>query len=79
MKTIRPEGLDEFVSFGARQLRCCAKHFMDCYLTRRFHQGIGSRVIQPSPSSRNDNGNLGPIRCRSRLGGLLGFYHWEAA
>jgi hypothetical protein len=29
--------------------------------------------------SNNDNAMLGPIGCRSRLGGLLNFYHRKAA
>ena len=45
----------------------------------RYRQGIGSRIIKPKTSPSNDNATFGPIGCRSRLGGLLNFYHREAA
>src|SRR5664280_2752058 len=46
---------------------------------QRFHQGIGSQSIMPKTISSNDNAMLGLIGCRSRLGGLLNFYHRKAA
>jgi len=42
-------------------------------------QGIGGQIIRPRPSPNNDNAVLATIRCRSRLGGQLRFYHREAA
>ena len=47
--------------------------------TERFHQGIGGQRIRNQPGSTNDNGTDGRIACRSRLGGLLNYYHREAA
>ena len=79
MKTIRTECLDQFVIFGERHLRYLIGSFVDHYLTGRYHQGIAGRIIQSKTSPSNDNAELGPIRCRSRLGGLLNFYHREAA
>jgi hypothetical protein len=76
VKTIRTECLDEFVIFGERHLRYLVGTFVDHYLTERFHQGLGGRLIKPPASGSNDNG---AIACRSRLGGLLNFYHREAA
>ena len=35
------------------------------------HQGIGNVLIMPDPSLANRDG---PIRCRTRLGGLLNYY-----
>jgi transposase len=79
VKTIRTECLEQFVIFGERHLRYLVRTFVEHYLTGRYHQGIGSRIIQPKVSPGNDNGELGPIRCRSRLGGLLNFYYRDAA
>ena len=45
------------------------------YDAERFHQGLGGRLIKPSVSPSNDNEMVGPIQCRSRLGGLLRYYH----
>jgi len=47
------------------------------YHHERFHQGIGSALI--NPIAANDNDANGEIRSRSRLGGLLNFYYREAA
>ena len=79
VKTVRTECLDHFVIFGERHLRHLIKQFALHYLTERYHQGIGSQLIRPRMSPSNDNGTSGPIGCRSRLGGLLNYYHREAA
>jgi hypothetical protein len=67
------------VIFGERHLRYLVGTFVDHYLTERFHQGLGGQLIRPQALARNDNGAAGTIRCQSRLGGLLNFYHREAA
>jgi hypothetical protein len=41
--------------------------------------GIGGQLIRPNAWTSNDNATPGPIACRSRLGGLLNFYHREGA
>jgi putative transposase len=79
VKTIRTECLDQFVIFGERHLRYLVNQFVDHYLIERYHQGIGSRIIQPKTLPSNDNAMREPIECRSRLGGLLNFYHRQAA
>jgi putative transposase len=67
------------VIFGERHLRYLIKQFVEHYLSERFHQGIGSCIIQPKTSPSNDNAMRDRIDCRSRLGGLLNFYHRRAA
>jgi len=79
VKTVRTECLDHFVIFGERHLRHLLKEFVAHYHTERYHQGIGGQIIRPRPSPNNDNAVLATIRCRSRLGGQLRFYHREAA
>ena len=63
----------------AIHLQYLIKEFVEHYLTERFHQGIGGQLIRNHPGSTNDNGTSGRIACRSRLGGLLNYYHREAA
>jgi hypothetical protein len=46
---------------------------------RAFPQGLGGQLIKGQPGSANDNGSNGSIVRRSRLGGLLNYYHREAA
>jgi hypothetical protein len=70
VKTVRTEWLDHFVIFGERHLRHLIEEIMGHYLNERYHQGIGSQIIRPKPSPRNDNTAGGAMGCRSRLGGL---------
>jgi putative transposase len=79
VKTIRYECLNQFIIFGERHLRYLIKEFVEHYLTERFHQGIGDQLIRNQPVSANDNGPTGKVACRSRLGGLLNYYHRAAA
>ena len=79
VKTIRTECLDEFVILGERHPRYLVGTFVDHYLTGRYHQGLGGQLIRPPTRASNDNAMLGPIRRRSRLGGLLNHYHRESA
>ncbi|HXN31193.1 MAG TPA: integrase core domain-containing protein [Polyangiaceae bacterium] len=79
VKSIRSECLDRFVIFGERHLRHLIREFSAHYHAERYHQGLGSHIIMPTPSPSNDNASLGAISCRSRLGGILNFYRREAA
>jgi hypothetical protein len=67
------------VIFSERHLRHLIREFAGYYHTERYHQGLGSQIIMPTPSPSNDNASLGAIGCRSRLGGLLNFFRREAA
>lgn len=58
-------------------LRYVIKEYMSHYLEERFHQGLDGELIQSK--SVNDNATTGEIKCQSRLGRLLNFYHREAA
>ena len=77
VKTIKYECRKQFVIFGERHLQHLIKEFMRH--TERFHQGLGGKLIKGQPGSTNDNGSSGSIVRRSRLGGLLNYYHREAA
>ena len=45
---------------------------------RRLPHNSGRNVILFTPSGKSGTSE-GPIRCRERLGGLLRYYHREAA
>jgi transposase len=77
VKSIKHECLRHFVFFGERHLRYVISEYVAHYLHERFHQGLGGKLIRPSTANDNSAAD-GPIRCRSRLGGLLNFYHREA-
>jgi transposase InsO family protein len=65
LKRIRSECLNRFVIFGERHLRHLIREFSAHYHSERYHQGLGSHIIMPTPSPSNDNASLGGIGCRS--------------
>jgi putative transposase len=67
------------VIFGERHLRHLLREFVAHYNAERYHQGLGGQLIRLNPAPTNDNAMSDSIRCRSRLGGLLNFYHRAAA
>ena len=79
VKTVRTEYTDHFVIFGQPHLTHLLKEFVRHYKAERYHQGLQGRLICSLPASSNDNTAFGAIRVRSRLGGLLNFYHRAAA
>ncbi len=79
VKTIKYECLNHFIFFGERHLCHVLKEFVAHYLTERFHQGLDGQLVKGQVESANDNGTNGPISCRSRLGGMLNYYHRVAA
>ena len=76
VKTIKYECLHHFVFFGERHLRYVIKEFMAHYHGKRFHQALDGQLIQESADEARRSGK---VVCRSRLGGMLNFYHREAA
>ena len=78
VKTIKYECLNYFVFSASDIYAAPIKEFVEHYMTERFHQGIGGQLIR-NVSPTNDNGADGKVACRSRLGGLLNYYHREAA
>jgi len=79
VKTIEYECLNHFIIFGERHLRRLITEFAEHYMTERFHQGVGGQLIRKHVGPTNDNGAAGKIVRRSRLGGMLNFYHREAS
>jgi hypothetical protein len=67
------------VIFGERHLRYLLREFCAHYHGERFHQALGGQLIRPPTSASNDNAATGTIQCRPRLGGLLNYYHRQAA
>ena len=51
-------------------------NYVDHFHTERNHQGKGNILLFPR---NTDRGREGPVHCRERLGGLLRYYHREAA
>ena len=81
VRTAREECLSHLVIFGERHLRVLLREFLAHYLAERFHQGLDGKLIRPPPTPANTNADADAdgIRCRSRLGGVLNYYHRHAA
>jgi putative transposase len=66
---------------GARDNRspdiCLYEFYVaELYHAERNHQGVGNQLLEPLARVGSSND---PIYCRERLGGMLNFYHHEAA
>jgi putative transposase len=76
VRTIKESCLDRLILVGEGSLRVSIREFMPHYHHERPHQGMGNLLLFPTtPTVQSTR----PIVCRSRLGGLLNYYHRPAA
>ena len=64
------------ISFGEASLRKALREFSRHYHAERNHQGLGNEIIEPGEEVGRESGQ---VRCRERLGGMLRYYHRDAA
>jgi transposase InsO family protein len=76
VRSIKSECLDRLVLFGEQSLRHVVTEYVEHYHRERNHQGIGN--IIPFPDARQSSTRQ-KVERSERLGGLLSFYHREAA
>ena len=74
--SIKSECLDRIVPLGEKHLRRAIGDGRAHYHGERNHQGLDNVLLQVSPAPANENGRV--LR-RERLGGLLNYYHRDAA
>lgn len=74
--SVKSECLDRIVPLGAAHLPRAISEFVAHYHTERNHQGLDNVLLQGALTPANENGRI--LR-RARLGGLLNFYHRNAA
>ena len=74
--SIKSEYLDRMIFFGEQSLRRAVVEFGRHYHSGRNHQGLENALIEADERVGSLDGN---VRCRKRLGGLLNYYHCEAA
>jgi transposase InsO family protein len=76
VRSVKEECLSKVILFGERSLRRALSEYVEHFHAERNHQGKGNVLLFPRGTNiRRDK----PIRCRERLGGLLRYYHQEAA
>ena len=78
VRSTKYECLNHIVLFGKKHLRYVIKEYLNHYLEERFHQGLDGQLVRPLIDADTIPAS-GPIHCRSRSGGLLNYYHRNAA
>ena len=76
VRSVKEECLSKVILFGERSLRRALSEFVEHYHAERNHQGRGNLLLFPRGTQICRDG---PVQCRERLGGLLCYYHQEAA
>src|ERR1700694_4449829 len=76
VRSVKEECLSKVVLFGERSLRRALSEYAEHFHAERNHQGKGNVLPFPRDS---DVCHEGPVQSRERLGGLLRYYHREAA
>jgi putative transposase len=76
VRSVKEECLSKVVLFGERSLRRALCEYVEHFHAERNHQGKGNVLLFPR---HTDIRRAGSVRCRERMGGLLRYYHREAA
>jgi putative transposase len=76
VRSVKEECLSKVILFGERSLRRALRDYVDHFHAERNHQGKGNMLLFPRNTDRHREGQ---VRCHERLGGLLRYYHREAA
>ena len=76
VRSIKEECLGRVVGLGERHLRLLVREDVEHYHRERNHQGLGNQLLSgDAPPADPD----AAIRRSKRIGGLLNYYHREAA
>src|SRR5476651_730758 len=76
VKSVKDECLSKIILFGERSLRRALSEYVEHYHAERNHQGKSNVLLfRRVTQTRREE----PVQCRERLGGLLRYYHQEAA
>ena len=78
MKSVKDDCLSKLILFGEASLRRALREYLIHYHAERNHQGKDNVLLFPA-ATKAMNRVDGPINCKERLGGLLKYYHREAA
>ena len=76
VRSVKEECLSKVIFFGERSLRRALSEYVEHFHGERNHQGKGNVLLFPRDTNIRRHG---PVQCRERLGGLLRYYHQEAA
>ena len=78
VKSVKDECLSKLILFGEASLRRTLREYVVHYHVERNHQGKDNVLLFPAATKAMNHGD-GSVGCKERLGGLLKYYHREAA
>jgi transposase InsO family protein len=78
VKSVKEECLSKLILFGEVSLRRVLREYVTHFQQERNHQGEGNVLLFPTATKAMNRVN-GPFGWKERLGGLLKYYHREAA
>ena len=76
VRSVKEDCLSKVILFGERSLRRALSEYVEHFHAERNHQGKGNVLLFPRGA---DIRREQAVQCRQRLGGLLRYYHQEAA
>jgi transposase InsO family protein len=77
VRSVKEEVLSRMMLFGEGSLWHVLNEYVAHYHHERNHQGKGNVLLFPAVGQGSER--EGPTQCRERLGGLLKYYHRDAA
>ena len=78
VKSVKDDCLSKLILFGEASLRRALREYLVHYHAERNHQGKDNVLLFPTPMKAIKRVD-GSVHCKERLGGLLKYYHLEAA
>ncbi|CAN5549299.1 hypothetical protein BH11PLA2_BH11PLA2_48310 [soil metagenome] len=75
-RSLKDEALSRMIFFGEKALGNATREYLVHYHRERAHQGFDHQILEAGPEVGRSQGT---IECRERLGGLLKYYHRQAA
>ena len=78
VKSVKNDCLSKLILFGKASLRRALREYLVHYHVERNHQGKDNLLLFPVATKAMNHGD-GSVGCKERLGGLLKYYHREAA
>ena len=78
VKSVKDECLSKLILFGETSLRRTLREYLVHYHVERNHQGKDNVLLFPTATKAENRVN-GSVSCKEHLGGLLKYYHREAA
>jgi len=76
VRSIKEEALGRMIFMGEGSLRYAIHHYLAHHHQERNHQALDNQLVAPEPGIGSQ---IGEVRRRERLGGLLSYYYREAA